>query len=536
MIGTMRGALWVPHWPVAAAVSSALAAPEEPVAVCDRRVAALSPSARSSGVRIGDTRRRARYLCPNIRLLDRDREREERVFGVVLDAVEEHVASCVIVRPGLITFGAHAPARAAGGFDRLAERLMESVAEQAEESHVGAGCGLLAAVLAAQDRRVVPAAETADFLAPYPLTALYEVAGSEAMREEWREVIDTLITLGISRLGDLAALDHSLIASRFGTTGSILLSLALGADHAVRYTNAPRGEITVRTATEGASRAEQAAFYAKRLADDLAGELSRRMQVCGQLTVTAQFSTGQRQRTWSMDGAATSRDITDRVRWQISGWLDERAVRPLGELDYLELTADDLSPAGSNQSSLFGSSRRHEEQARRSVLRLQSMLGEDRVCSPRLTGGRFPAGATRLEAWNPRQAQVAERPWPGAIPQPWPAIVFPDPVPIDLRCQCGGELEVTGQVQLSCAGCSEPRPALLSVQPATGRPDPSRAHALCRYAGATEVWSHAGPWQVSGRWWDPETSYRRAYLQLGSLPGALVFRGEGRWMLEGIYE
>lgn len=535
MIGTMRAALWIPHWPVAAAVSSALAAPEEPVAVCDRRVAALSPAAAKCGVRIGDTRRRARYLCPEIRLLDRDSEREERVFGAVIDAVEEHVASSVIIRPGLMTFGAAAPARAAGGFDELAARLAESVAEQAEECHVGAGCGLLASVLATQDRRVIQPEETASFLAPYPLTALYEVAGNEAMRGRWRPVIDMLITLGVRTVGDLVRLDHSLIASRFGEVGATLLNLSLGADHAVRYTNAPRGEIIVRTATDQVRQAEQAAFYAKRLADELADELAKRMQVCGQLTVSAQFTTGQRSRSWSMDGAASSRDITDRVRWQIAGWLDERAIRPLGELEYLELTAGELAAAGMNQSSLLGGSRRQEQQAKRTVVRLQSLLGEDRVRSPRLVGGRFPAAASRLESWALEQHCVPERPWPGAIPRPWPAIVFPEPVPIDLSCACGRELEVTGEVQLSCS-CAHPRPATMRVRVGEGRPDPSRAHALCRYQGKIEVWSHAGPWQVSGRWWDPATSYRRAYLQLGAVPGALVFREGGAWLLEGIYD
>ncbi|AZN29129.1 DNA polymerase Y family protein [Flaviflexus salsibiostraticola] len=542
MLGTLRGALWVPDWPVAAAIASSLAAPEEAVAVCDSRVRAASPAARRKGVRRGDTRRRALSLVPDLTIIPRDDDRDSRVFAGVLDAIDDHVASTVILRPGLVTFGASAPARLAGGLDALAASLISSVASQAEESQVGYGCGLLTSVLAARESRHVPAEETASFLAPFPISAALTVAGTERVRREWDETIDVLSSLGITTIGQFSALEHSQIASRFGLAGTILWRLCHGADHAVIQTTAPAAEIAVRRHVEAIAHEEQAAFLAKELADELAEKLATRMLVCGQLAVQAQFADGgERSRTWSVDGVNSARDITDRVRWQISGWLDSRHAHPLGELIHLELTAADLAPAGTRQTTLWGDRQRGREQAQRSVLRIQGMLGDSAVQSVRLTGGRCPDAAAQFENWHAVQERAeSDRPWVGAVPKPWPSVVFPNPPRVMLACHCGGGLYVDASIQLACVGCAEPRPAILVLAPMPGRsdsdrPDSSQAHAACYYSRPVRVWNYAGPWSISGRWWASD-AYRRAYLQVGvEGPAALIYRSGTNWFLEGIY-
>lgn len=526
----------MPDWPVAAAVAASLASPDAAVAVCDSRVQAASPSARRRGVRRGDTRRRALSLVPDLTIIPHDSDRNSRIFASVLDAVDDHVASTVILRPGLVTFAAQAPARLAGGYDELAANLISSVAGQAEESQVGYGCGLLTSVLATRESCHVPPEETEAFLAPFPLTAILTVAGTEKIRREWEEMIDVLGSLGVRTIEDFAGLDHSQIASRFGMTGTILWRLAKGADHAVIQTTAPAGELAVRRHVDAISNEEQAAFLAKELSDELAENLASRMQVCGQLAVRAQFANGgERRRTWSVDGVNRARDITDRVRWQIAGWVDNRQTHPLGELTYLELTATDLTPAGTRQATLWGDRRRGREQAQRSVLRIQAMLGDSAVQSVRLTGGRSPDAATEVENWQVTQKSEPDRPWVGAIPRPWPSIVFPNPPRVMLACACGHNLYVDDGIQLACVGCTQPRPASLVLAPVSGRLDPSYAHAACCYSARTKVWNYAGPWNVSGRWW-AEDAYRRAYLQLSvEGPAALVYRSGATWFLEGIY-
>lgn len=536
MLGTLRGALWVPDWPVAAAVAASLAEPSDAVAVCDSHVQAASPSARRQGVRRGDTRRRALSLAPGLTIIPHDPERDSRVFSSVLDAVDEHVASTVILRPGLITFAAQSPAKLAGGLDELAAALISSVAGQAEESQVGYGSGLLTSVLAAREGRHVTPEQTESFLDAFPLTAILTVAGTEKIRREWEAVIDVLSSLGVRTIGEFAALDHSQIASRFGLTGTILWRLSRGADHAVIQTTAPAGELAVRRHVDEISNEQQAAFLAKELSDQLAEKLAARMQVCGQLAVRAQFADGgERSRTWSVDGANRARDITDRVRWQISGWLDNKHAHPLGELTYLELTAADLAPAGTQQATLWGDKHRGRDQAQRSVLRIQGMLGDAAVQSVRLTGGRSPDAAAEFENWQVTAGTEPTLPWVGAIPKPWPSVVFPNPPRVMIACACGHNLYVDSAVQLACVGCAEPRPESLTLTPVSGRPDPSYAHSACCYSSHVHVWDYAGPWSVSGRWW-AEDAYRRAYLQLSvDGPAALVYRSGANWFLEGIY-
>lgn len=536
MLGTLRGALWVPDWPVAAAVAASLVAPEDAVAVCDSHVQAASPRARRQGIRRGDTRRRALSLVPDLTVVPHDADRDSRVFSSVLDAVGEHVASTIILRPGLITFAAQAPARLAGGLDELAAALISSVASQAEESQVGYGSGLLTSVLAARESRNVAPEETESFLAPFPLTAMLTVAGTDRIRRGWEAVIDVLASLGVRTIGEFVALDHSQIASRFGLTGTILWRLGKGADHAVIQTTAPAGELAVRRHVEAISNEEQAAFLAKELSDDLAEKLADRMQVCGQLSVQASFAEGgERSRTWSVDGVNQARDMTDRVRWQISGWLDNKQKHPLGELTYLELAATDLAPAGTQQATLWGDRRRGREQAQRSVLRIQGMLGDSAVQSVRLKGGRSPDAAVEFENWQVTHRTEPDRPWVGAVPKPWPSVVFPNPPRVMITCTCGHSLYVDDKIQLACVGCTAPRPESLALAAMSGRPDPSYAHAACCYSSRVAVWNYAGPWSVSGRWW-AEDAYRRAYLQLAvDGPAALVYRSGASWFLEGIY-
>ncbi|MDO9590671.1 MAG: DNA polymerase Y family protein, partial [Microcella sp.] len=59
--------LWVPDWPVIAAVREGLAASGSPIAVmAANRVVACSPAARSEGVRAGQRRREAQSLCTSL--------------------------------------------------------------------------------------------------------------------------------------------------------------------------------------------------------------------------------------------------------------------------------------------------------------------------------------------------------------------------------------------------------------------------------------------------------------------------------------
>ncbi|MGO1205248.1 Y-family DNA polymerase, partial [Cellulosimicrobium funkei] len=155
---TRTAALWVPDWPVLAAMAVRDVPAHVPAATHDgRRVVAVSATARAHGVRRGMRRRRARECCPELELLDVDDARDAREFEPVALAAETVVAGLEITRPGLLLLPAAGASRYHGSDAALAEALVARVAERTgHESQVGVADGILAAVLAARDAAVVP--------------------------------------------------------------------------------------------------------------------------------------------------------------------------------------------------------------------------------------------------------------------------------------------------------------------------------------------------------------------------------------------
>ncbi len=119
---------------------------------------------------------------------------------------------------------------------------------------------------------------------------------------------------------------------------------------------------------------------------------------------------------------------------------------------------------------------------------------------------------------------AAVPPWPGRLPPPSPATVLTEPVRARVLDAVGTELGVTGRHQLTGV------PRWVELGSAPGRP----------------VLGWAGPWPVVERWWDPDTSRRRARLQVvlddGQRDGqqvqiAVLLAREGqRWVVEGVYD
>ena len=512
-----RAALWVPDWPVAAAVAESLVARDEPVAVHDARgVVVCSAAARAAGVRRGMRRRTARGVCPELVLLADDENRDARAFEPVVQSVEDVVAGVEVARPGLLLMAARGPARHAGGEDALAELLVGAVADgSGAECQVGVADGLLAALLAARQEVVVPAGRSADFLAPQDVRCLELAAGSRDRRRDFVELADLLRRLGLRTLGALAALRTGDVAARFGTLGVIAHRLAGGGDLTVSAVRRPEQDITVRTELDPpAARSDVAAFVARSLAEDLADRLQRRGQTCGRLRVLARTEDGEELgRTWRLDVAPSAADLTDRVRWQLDGWLSGRSARrPSAPLVHLELVAEEVSGAGVVSDGLWGRRGRGEVQAERAALRVQGLLGADGVLVPVLQGGRDPRARARLVAWgdDPAPRRRPDAPWPGQIPPPAPATVPAEPIAVVVLDDEGRVVGVDARGRLSAP------PAQVGER-------------------RIEAW--AGPWLVAERWWSAERR-RRAWLQVTVAGGTalLLALADGEWWVEGVYD
>lgn len=531
-----RVVLWVPDWPVAAAVAEGLVDPQLPVAVHDNRgVVVASAAARAAGVRRGMRRRSAQQLCPELVLVATDQVRDARAFEPLVQAVETVVAEVEVVRPGMVVFLARGPVRHVGSEDALAEQLIGTVAtETGAECQVGVGDGLLTAMLAARAGVLVPPEASAAFLAGQDVGALSLAASTRQASAETAELVDLLRRLGLRTLGAFATLDPGDVAARFGTRGLIAHRLARGLDTLPPTSRRPEDDVLTATELDPpAERADVAAFAARALAEQLSERMLRRGVVCARLQVAARTEDGtELVRTWSIDGAPTAAELTDRVRWQLEGWLSGRSGRPpSAPLTHLELVAQEVSPAGAVQDGLWGRARRGEAQAGRAALRVQGLLGAEGVLVPVLQGGRDPRAAARLVAWGDDAAPLrrTDAPWPGQVPAPWPATVPTEPVPVRLVDAVGAEVRVDAR------GTTSAPPARVLVPPPPAGKGAVAAPPVP--AGEYPLLAWAGPWHGTERWWSDQ-GRRRAYVQVvpDGAPALLLAVDRGRWQVEGVYD
>ena len=455
----------------------------------------------------------------------------DAAFEPVAAAAETVVAGVEVVRPGMLLLGSDGAARYHGSELDLARELAEAVARDAgHDCQVGIADGFLAAVLAARDERVVPPGGSTTFLAPRPVASLAHALPDDpalaGLLHLWRR-------LGLRTLGDVAALPAASVHTRFGVLGTWARRLAAAED--VRPAARRRVEADIVATTEldpPATRVDVAAFAARRVAEDLHARLTARGLAAGRVVVTAEATDpvdGERrtyERVWRTDDATgmSAARLTDRVRWQLAGWLTHGAGTPgtpgtprPAPLTRITLTADEVAPAGATQPALWGASAGQGLRAVRAIERVQALLGASGVLSPRLQGGRDPRSRVQLVPFGQDAPleRALDRPWPGALPEPAPSVVLTEPLPARVLDASGADVVVDIRLAMSAA------PAVVHSE-----------------RGIVRVADWAGPWPLAERWWRPDGGSRRVHLQIMSDDGAgyLLAQVSGVWHLEAAYE
>jgi protein ImuB len=464
-------------------------------------------------------KREAQSRCPDLVVLPRDEVVEARRFEPAIRAVEAVVAGVEVVRPGLLCLAAHGPARHLGGEQPLVTTLQEAVSWAVAEVTVGIADGAFAAEQAARRGVVVPAGESALFLADLPIGTL-DAFGDSAL-------VDVLRRLGIWTLGGFAALPARDVAARFGPAGAWAHRQAGGRDERPVVVREPPVDCSVTVDLEPpVDRVDVVAFSARSAVETFVANLSARALACSCVELEVTSEAGERAaRRWRATGVLSASDVIDRIRWQIEGWLHagEGTPRLTAGITRLRIIPIETVPTGTHQQALWGGDGEAGERARRAIARVQTMLGFDGVVQPAVVGGRGPAQRTQLLPWGEERdpSRRADEPWPGHLPSPAPSVVLDPPAPIELL-DAGGRAVVVGD-----------RGALL-------RP-PSRLEL--RQESRVEVTSWAGPWPADERWWDPASAVRVARMQLVDAAGrAYLVAGEKgaesqpRWVLEGIYD
>jgi protein ImuB len=485
-------------------------------------------------------------------------------FEQVVTVMEEFSPRVEVLRPGTCAVATLGPARYFGGEESLAWKIVDAITGRGFACQVGIADGLFAAQLAAQAAGgppdavlVVGPGETPAFLALHPVGVLGDP-----------ELADLLSRLGIRTLGEFAALPAAVAAARFGTQGAIAQRLARGLDPRPLVPRPPAADLSASAEFDPpASQAEPVAFAAKALAEQMHEGLAARGLACVRVQVQVTCEDGREiTRLWRHDGLLSALAVAERVRWQLAGWRAARDARGqsrsgpgagggvdgtgagggldgtgagggvdgtgagqgAGEADQgyegaaggvtlLRLVPDQLVRATGRQLGLWGDAVVSDRVAR-AALRVQAMLGHGSVTRPVLAGGRSPADQVTLvpfgDAADP--ALPADRPWPGRIPAPAPATVYPLPLPAQVLDEPGNPVTVTGR-------------AVVSAPPA-------------RFSACGGPWltvaSWAGPWPVTERWWHPVSARRKARFQLVADNGSawLAVLQDGQWLIEARYE
>ncbi|MEV7971624.1 DNA polymerase Y family protein [Cellulomonas sp. NPDC089187] len=531
--GTRTTVVWTPDWPVVAALVATGTPLHHPAAVlAGARVHTVSALARREGVRRGMRRRQAQAVCPELVLLPADEDRDARLFEPVAVAVETVVPGIEVLRPGLLLLPAGGAARFHGTEDLLAERLVSAVADHTgHECQVGTADGLLAALVAARAEQRVPVGESAAFLAPRPVSELLAAAVQD--ERPVAALIDLLRRLGLRTLGDLARLDGPQVYARFGEWGSWAWTLARGDDLRPPARRRPEADLEVSSAVDPpAHRVDTATFAGRRLAEELHTLLTSHAVSCGRLRITARTDTGEDlTRTWRTDtgglGGLTAARITDRIRWQLDGWLTAGALsRPVDDdadqrepvgIVRLTVTAEDVAAAGAEQGRLWGGSSGGDLRAHRALDRVQGLLGGDGVLTAVVQGGRDVRDQVHLRPWGAQQevARPADRPWPGRLPAPAPATVPEEPAPVQVLDAAGAPVVLGARMVLSAP------PALVRTRTTDHR-----------------IASWAGPWPLAERWWQDAGPRVRVHLQATLMDGRalLLAAHQHGWTCEAIYD
>lgn len=501
--------VWVPDWPVVALTRDGEDPPDpaEPIAVFAKgAVISCSAAARDEGVRPGQRRRDAQARCPQLIVAEADPVRDHRVFAPLIARLEELAPGVQLREPGLCVLRARGPARYYGGEAAAATALAGALADDGLDVRAGVGDGPFTAEQAARagtrpgdPLRIVPPGEAAAFLAPLPVTALGDPA------------VDLFARLGLHTLGQVAALPPERMGERFGLRGARLHALASGEDPQAVSPRTPPAELDREVSFEPPLElAEQVAFGMRVAAEEFVAGLGAIDLVCTALRVVVTGERGeQSSRVWLHPGAFDAPGIVDRVRWQLS----ERAVR--SAVAQVRIEPEQLDAAAHHVRALFGSG--PEERVHHALSRVQAMLGHREVVTPVVGGGRWLAERQLLVPWGDRPVAAHDpaRPWPGSLPDPLPATVFAQAVPVAVVDRDDDMVAVDGRGEPTAA------PAVLVVD--------GRSRAI-------ESW--AGPWPVIERGWDPTRARRAHRFQVvdDRQTAWLLVCEEGVWQAEGRYD
>jgi protein ImuB len=354
--------------------------------------------------------------------------------------------------PTPVLLDLHGLGRAWPSPQTLGEALLAAARERALEAQLALAFSRVAALVLARSRpglTIVPAGGEAAALAPLPLSALGLDPEREALFRRW----------GLATLGELAALPATGLAARLGPEGPRLRRLARGEDEAPLVPT-PRAEsfectLELDWPVDGL---EPLAFLLARVLETLCTGLSGRGRKAAALTLDLELVDGSHHRCRLAPAAPTAEPRT----WRTLLLLEIEAHPPHDAIQAIGVRAEP-TPARVVQFSLLDPAQPSPERLAETLGRLHEWTAAGRAGAAALLDTHRP-GAFVLETFAPGPVQPARALRAGA---PRVALrTFRPPLPADVTLRDGG-------------------PAFVAAPGVRG-----------------VVVDRAGPWRVSGDWWD----------------------------------
>ena len=365
----------------------------------------------------------------------------------------------------------------------LGEALLEAARGRRLEARVAVASSRVAALLVSQAREgltVVAPGEEAGALAPLPLSLL----ALDPEREE------TLRGWGLRTLGDLAALPAAGLAERLGPDAPRLRRLARGEDDVpLVATPAPARFACTLDLEWPVDGLEPLSFLLARVLEPLCAGLVQRGRRAAALTLELGLVDGSIHRRDLHPAAPSAEPRT----WRTLLLLDLEAHPPRDAIQVLTLRAEP-TPARTVQFSLLDPAQPSPERLAETMARLHEWTSDGRGGAAVLVDTHRP-GAFVMGSFAPGPFAAGQPP--------------------------------QGPPRIALRVFRPPRPAQVSVQ--EGRPVFVSARGV---RGA--VRDLAGPWRMSGDWWD--VAWSREEWDVALAAGVYrIFRDRLRdaWFVEG---
>src|SRR5436309_6275599 len=353
-------------------------------------------------------------------------------------------------------------------------------------------------------------------------------AAAKDRQAEIQQILAILHKWGIHTLGQLAALDKQQLGARLGPEAVRMWERANGqSNRLLKLVRPPESFVESFEFENEIETAEPLLFILRRFLEQLAVRLSTIYLVAKELTLRITFANKQcYERVFKIPQATNDVDLLFRM---LQTHLENfRSQHPIVAV---ALSAQPIRPV-SQQFGLFETALRNPQQLYETLARLSALLGSDRVGTPIKEETHRP-DAFRMEPFTWSLAADSEPEWRLAASTSRNPSSSPSP-------QNGESPSRTGTIAAETAASTEEqsRVALRRFRPAAATSIFVSEHKHLEGEKIRgRVVDQAGPFLLSGNWWD-EKSWDRAEYDMQLENGDLIraHEDEGTWKMDGIYD